>query len=305
VSTDATGGVRIRVLGTAAGGGLPQWNCGCSNCVRARAGDPAVPARSQPSLAISSDGARWTLLNASPDVRAQLAAAPALHPRPGTRDVPLDAVVLTNADIDHALGLLILREALPHRILSTPWVKRALLEHNAAFRLLEPAWSAVKLDEPFALDRTDALEARFFPVPGKVPGWLRGLERNDPEATVGVRITDRRSGRRLVYAPGVQRLDEGTLAELAAAELRFVDGTFATERELLAARPGAPSASEMGHVPITGPGGSLALLGALPGRSYYIHLNNTNPALDAGSPEAAAIALAGVRVPRDGEELSL
>ena len=297
--------MQIRVLGTAAGGGLPQWNCGCANCARARAGDPAVPARSQPSIAVSADGVRWTLLNASPDVRTQLAAAPALHPREGTRDVPLDAVVLTNADLDHALGLLVLRESLPHRILSTPFVKRAILEHNAAFRLLEPAWTAVKLDEPFLLDRGDALEARLFPVPGKVPGWLRELERNEPEATVGVRITDRRTGRRLVYAPGVQKLDEGTLAELAAAELRFVDGTFATEHELLAMRPGAPSATEMGHVPITGPGGSLGLLAALPGRSYYIHLNNTNPALDAGSPEAAAVARAGVRVAADGEELAL
>ena len=155
------------------------------------------------------------------------------------------------------------------------------------------------------LDRAGRLEARLFPVPGKVPGWLRELERNEPEATVGVRITDRRTGRRLVYAPGVQKLDEGTLAELAAAELRFVDGTFATEHELLAMRPGAPSATEMGHVPITGPGGSLGLLAALPGRSYYIHLNNTNPALDAGSPEAAALARAGVRVAADGEELAL
>lgn len=297
--------VRIRVLGTAAGGGLPQWNCGCPNCVRARAGDPAVPPRSQPSIAVSADGARWSLLNASPDVRTQLAAAPALHPRPGTRDVPLDAVLLTNADLDHALGLLVLREALPHRILSTPWVRRALLAHNAAFRLLEPAWTAVKLDEPFLLDRSDSLEARLFPVPGKVPGWLGALERSDPEATVGVRITDRRSGRRLVYAPGVQRLDEGTVAELAAADLRFVDGTFASEHELLAMRPGAPSATEMGHVPMTGPGGSLALLAALPGRSYYVHLNNTNPALDERSPEAAAVARAGVRIARDGEELAL
>jgi pyrroloquinoline quinone biosynthesis protein B len=264
-----------------------------------------VPPRSQPSIALSSDGARWSLVNASPDVRTQLAAAPALHPRPGTRDVPLDTVVLTNADLDHALGLLVLREALPYRIVSTPWVKRALLGHNAAFRLLEPAWTTVKLDEPFLLDRADALEARLFPVPGKVPGWLRELERPDPEATVGVRVTDRRSGRRLVYAPGVQRLDEGTLAELAAAELRFVDGTFATEHELLAARPGAPSASEMGHVPITGAGGSLGLLAALPGRSYYIHLNNTNPVLDAGSPEAAVVARTGVRVAADGEEIAL
>jgi pyrroloquinoline quinone biosynthesis protein B len=297
--------MRVRVLGSAAGGGLPQWNCGCANCVRARAGDPAVPPRAQPSLAVSADGARWSLFNATPDVRDQLARAPALHPRPGTRDVPIDAVVLTNADLDHALGLLVLRESLPYRIVSTPWVRRALLRHNAVFRLLEPAWSEVKLDEPFLLDRGDALEAKLFPVPGKPPGWLRDLERNDPEATAGVRVTDLRSGRRLVYAPGIQRLDEATLAELAAADLRFADGTFAGERELAAVRPGAPSATEMGHVPVLGPGGSLPLLAGLPGRTFYIHMNNTNPMLDAGSKESDAVRRAGVELAADGLELEL
>ena len=297
--------LRARVLGSAAGGGLPQWNCGCANCARARAGDPDVPPRAQPSLAVSADAARWSLLNATPDVRDQLARAPALHPRPGTRDVPIDTIVLTNADLDHALGLLVLREALPYRIVSTPWVRRALLRHNAVFRLLEPAWSEAKLDAPFGLDRGDALEARLFPVPGKVPGWLSELERGDPEATVAVRITDRRSGRRLVYAPGVQRLDEGTLAELAAADVRFVDGTFASEHELLAMRAGAPSATEMGHVPICGPGGSLRLLSGLPGRSYYVHVNNTNPILDAGSKEREAVRNAGVELAHDGLELEL
>jgi pyrroloquinoline quinone biosynthesis protein B len=297
--------MRVRVLGSAAGGGLPQWNCGCPNCARARAGDPALPPRAQPSIAVSAEGARWSLVNATPDVRDQLARAPALHPRAGTRDVPIDTVVLTNADLDHALGLLVLRESLPYRIVSTPWVRRALLAHNAVFRLLEPVWSEVKPDEPFLLDRADALEARLFPVPGKVPGWLRELERNDPEATCGLRVTDRRSGRRLVYAPGVQRLDEGTLAELAAADLRFVDGTFWSEHELLAMRPGAPSATEMGHVPVSGPAGSLRLLAGLPGRSFYVHLNNTNPLLDARSEQAAAVARASVGVAMDGMELEL
>lgn len=297
--------IRVRVLGSAAGGGLPQWNCGCENCVRARTGDPAVPARAQPSIAVSAGGTRWSLLNAAPDVRDQLARVRALHPRPGTRDVPLDAIVLTNADLDHVLGLLVLREALPHRIVSTPFVRRALLRHNAVFRLLEPAFAEVRLDQTFLLDRDDALEAKLFPVPGKPPGWLRDLERSQPEATVGVRITDRRSGRRLVYAPGVQRLDLGTLAELAAADLRFVDGTFAAEHELLAMRPGAPSATEMGHVPVGGPGGSLRLLEGLPGRTFYIHMNNTNPLLDAGSKEREAVARAGVGVAEDGMELEL
>jgi pyrroloquinoline quinone biosynthesis protein B len=297
--------MRVRVLGSAAGGGLPQWNCGCDQCVRARAGDPAVPPRMQPALAVSADGERWSLLNATPDVREQLARAPALHPRPGTRDVPIDTVLLTNADLDHALGLLILREALPYRILTTAFVRRALLEHNAVFRILEPAWNEARLDRTYTLDRGDALEAKLFPVPGKPPGWVRDLERNEPGTTVGVRITDVRTGKRLVYAPGIQRLDEGTLAELAAADLRFVDGTFASEHELLAMRAGAPSATEMGHVPIDGPGGSLRLLAGLPGRTFYIHMNNTNPVLDAGSKERETVRRAGVFVAEDGAEIAL
>jgi pyrroloquinoline quinone biosynthesis protein B len=297
--------VKVRVLGSAAGGGLPQWNCGCANCIRARAGDPDVPPRSQPSLAVSADGVRWSLVNASPDVRDQLARAPALHPRAGTRDVPLDTIAVTNADIDHVLGLLVLREALPHRIVTTAWIKDALLDHNAAFRLLAPAFHAVKLDEPFLLDRKDALEARLFPVPGKVPGWLGGSATNAPEATLGLRVTDRRSGRRLVYAPGVRALDSGTWAELAAADVRFVDGTFWSDDELRRLRPGAPDALQMGHLPIGGRDGSLARLATLPGRTFYTHLNNTNPVLDASSPEAREVRARGLEIALDGQELEL
>jgi coenzyme PQQ biosynthesis protein B len=141
--------------------------------VRARSGDRAVPPRSQPGIAVSADGQRWSLLNANPDLRAQLAAFSGLHPRPGTRDVPLDTIALTSAELDHVIGLLMLREALCYRIVSTAWVRDAILGHNAAWRLLEPAWGIVKLDEPIRLDREGALQARLFPVPGKVPGYLR------------------------------------------------------------------------------------------------------------------------------------
>jgi pyrroloquinoline quinone biosynthesis protein B len=297
--------MRIAILGSCAGGGLPQWNCGGPNSVRARAGDPDVPPRSQPSLALSAGDGRWSVVNASPDVRDQLARFPGLHPRPGTRDIPLDTVAITNADLDHVLGLMVMREALPYRIVSTGWVREALLSHNAVFRLVEPAWGTVQLDESFPLDREGVLEARFFPVPGKVPGHLSGLAANHPEATVGLRVTDGRTGRRLVYAPGIQRLDSGTLAELAAADLRFVDGTFFTADELLAMRPGAPDAFAMGHVPISGEGGSLEVLAPLPGRTFYVHINNTNPILDAGSAEARAVARAGIGIAQDGMELEL
>jgi pyrroloquinoline quinone biosynthesis protein B len=305
--------LRVRVLGSAAGGGLPQWNCGCERCVRARAGDPLVPPRTQPSIAVSADGVRWSIVNASPDVRDQLARFPGLHPRPGTRDIPLDTIVVTNADVDHVLGLLVLRESLPYRIVSTPFVRDALLDHNALLRLLEPAWGIAKLDQAVMLDRDGHLEARFFPVPGKVPTWLSKLASNQPETTVGVRITDLRSGRRLVYAPGIAKLDAGTLAEFEAASCVFVDGTFFRGDELSSVRPGAPDAAAMGHVPISGPGGSLPLLAELraakpsgsSSRVVYIHINNTNPILDSASPEASLVQRAGIEIALDGMELEL
>ncbi len=297
--------MKVRVLGSCAGGGLPQWNCGGPNSVRARSGDRDVPPRTQPALAVSADGRRWSMLNASPDVRDQLAAFPALHPRPGTRDVPLDTVVLTSAELDHVLGLLVMREALSYRIVSTPWVRRAILDHNAAWRLLEPAWGAVALDTPFALDRDGALEARLFPVAPKVPTYLRDVAKPHAETTVGLRVTERSTGARLVFVPGLKTLDSACAAELAAADVRFVDGTFFTSDELRSMRPGAPDAVAMGHLPITGPDASLATLAELPGRSWYIHMNNTNPVLDASSPERARVERAGVGIASDGLELEL
>jgi pyrroloquinoline quinone biosynthesis protein B len=297
--------MRIRVLGACAGGGLPQWNCGGEPSTRARNGDPDVPPRSQPSVAVSADGERWSLLNASPDLRAQFLAFPGLHPRPGTRDVPLDSVVLTSAELDHTIGLLTLREALSYRILSTGWVRDAILSENAAWRLLEPAWSVLPIDRPLFLDRGEHLEARFFPVPGKLPGYLRDSTKLDQETCVGLRITDTRSGKRLAFVPGLKNMDPGTLAELAAADVRFVDGTFYTADELQAMRPGASDAFAMGHLPITGPGGSLIDLAELGGRSLYFHMNGTNPVLDLGSPERAHVAACGLEIAEDGMEFTL
>ena len=170
---------------------------------------------------------------------------------------------------------------------------------------MQPAWGGISLDQPFALDRDGVLEARLFPVPGKVPSYLEGLITNSPEATVGVRITDTRSGKRLVYAAGIKAYDEATLAELEAADCRFVDGTFFEPAELLAMRPGALDAHAMGHLPIGGPDGSLVRLRELPGRSIYIHMNNTNPVLDGRSPEAAEVRAAGVEISYDGMEFRL
>ncbi|MEE2674720.1 MAG: pyrroloquinoline quinone biosynthesis protein PqqB [Myxococcota bacterium] len=297
--------MKIQVLGSSAGGGLPQWNCGGEFSMRARRGDAEVPARSQPSIAVSADGERWSLINASPDIRDQFAGFEGLYPREGTRDIPLDAVIVTNADIDHSLGLLVLRESLPHRVVSTEWVRRTILDNNAAWRLAEPVWGAVELDQPFPLDRRGVLEAQLFPVPGKVPGYLSGLATNCPETTVGVRITDTRTGKRLCYAAGIQSYDAETLSELSAADCRFLDGTFFTAKELLALRPDAADAHAMGHLPVSGPGGSLEILSSLAGTSIYIHINNTNPMVDAGSEAAALVRKHGVEIAYDGMAFEL
>jgi pyrroloquinoline quinone biosynthesis protein B len=297
--------VRVRVLGSCAGGGLPQWNCGGSNSVRARSGDLRLAPQTQTSLAVSADGVRWSLLSASPDVRQQLAGFAPLHPRPGTRDVPLDTVVLTSAELDVTLGLLVLREALSYRVLSTSWVRRALCENDAAFRLFEPVWGTARLDESVALDREGRLEARFFPVAPKLPTFLRDLAKPHAETTVGLRLTDRASGARLVFAPALGALDTATLAELGAADVRCVDGTFFRRDELRALRPGAPDALAMGHVPIDGAEGSLGRLAGLPGRTLYLHMNATNPILDPDSPEAARVRAAGIEIASDGMELAL
>lgn len=297
--------LKLRVLGTACGGALPQWNCGCERCMRARRGDSDVPARLHASLAISAGDARWSLANATPDLREQLAHFAPLHPRPGTRSVPLDTIVLTDASLAHTLGLLLLADALSYRVITTRWIRDALLGHNAAFRPLEPAFGTVKIDETFCLDREEQLEAKLFPIPGKPPAWTQGVASASAEATLGLRVEDRRSGKRVVYAPVLQRLDSATLAELAEADLRFVDGTFFASDELRALRPGAPDALALGHTPIVGSEGSLRLLGGMRGRTLYTHLNNSNPVLDARSPEAAHVRAGGAEVASDGMEIAL
>ena len=300
--------MKVRVLGSAAGGGLPQWNCGGANSRRARRRGwfaRALAPRNQPSIAISAGDARWSLVNASPDLRQQFANFPGLHPKAGAREIPLDRVVLTNADLDHVLGLLIMREALPYRVVTSAWIRDALLEHNAVFRLLASTFDVVRAGESFALDAGEKLEAQLFAVPGKAPGWVAAHKANAPEATLALRVRERASGRRLVYAPGVKHFDDALLDELARADLRFVDGTFFRARELQTLRPGAPDCYAMGHAPITGDGGSLEKLRALPGRTFYIHINNSNPILDSRSAEAREVVRAGVGIAHDGLEVQV
>ena len=296
-------GFQAIVLGAAAGGGLPQWNCGCEGCRLAREG--TIPQASQSSLAVTADGASWALLNASPDVRTQLAATPALHPK-GLRDVPIHGVLVTNGDIDHIGGLLTMREMQPFRLMATAEI-HAILDANPIFGALRAVERVpVAMDEPFEL--APGLEATLFPVPGKVPLYLEGTgdvaTDLEGEQTVGVRMTD---GRRVAaYVPGCASVTDALRARIAGVDTLFFDGTLWRDDEMVRAGLGPKTGRRMGHVSLSGPDGSMAALkdhGAA--RKIYVHMNNTNPVLRPGSFERQEAEAAGWTIAADGLEIDL
>ena len=295
--------MRIRILGAGAGGGLPQWNCGCRNCADARAG--ALPPMTQSSVAVSPDGASWVLLNASPDIRQQLAATPELHPR-GLRDTPVAGVVLTNGDIDHVAGLLTLRERTGFTIWATD-AGRAILEGDAVFRVLDPdlvGRRRVVLDAPF--EPVPGLNVTAFAVPGKVALFLEDGDDVDTRAmgeqTVGLRLEA--GGRVACYVPGCAEVTDDLLGRLAGADLVLFDGTVWQDAEMQATGTGSKTGSRMGHVQMAGPGGSLERLAGIGARRVYVHLNNTNPVLQPDAPERAAVLAAGWEIAFDGQEIA-
>lgn len=294
--------LRILVLGSAAGGGLPQWNCGCANCRRARRGE--IPARTQSSVAASADGERWAIVNASPDLRLQLAATPALHPR-GLRHSPVEAVLVTNGDIDHVAGLLSLRERQPFALHATAETTE-ILKANPMTRALDPevvAWRQVAPGAAFEL--APGLEAELFAVPGKVPLYMEeGEVRSDLEGgqTVGVRLSA--GGGDAYYVPGCARMTPALAGRLQGAPLVLFDGTLWDDDEMVRMGTGTKTGRRMGHMPIGGGDGSLAALAPLGvGVKVYVHINNTNPVLDPASPERRAVEEAGWIVAEDGMEL--
>jgi pyrroloquinoline quinone biosynthesis protein B len=298
----APAGLRILILGSAAGGGLPQWNCGCPNCVKARRGD--IPSRTQSSIAVSADGESWAIVNASPDIRAQLAASPALHPR-GPRLSPVTGVLVTNGDIDHIAGLLTLRERQPFTLFSTGEIAKVIRE-NRIFDAMAPdvvERRRLELDQPEEI--APGVTAELFAVPGKVPLFMEeGEVKTDLEGeqTVGVRLAA--GGSEAFYIPGCARLT-GALAErLAGAKLLLFDGTVWENDEMIRTGVGEKTGARMGHMSMHGPGGSIeAFSGLRVARKVYVHMNNTNPVLDPASPERAAAEAAGWTIGEDGMEL--
>ena len=290
------------VLGSAAGGGFPQWNCRCRVCSLAWAGDPRVKPRSQASIAVSANGEQWVLINASPDLRAQIAATPALHPRGGLRDSPIAAVILTGGEIDQVAGLLTLRERQSFRLFATA-ATHAFVAANPMFGALAPevvSRRAVVPGERFAVA---GIEAELFTVPGKVPLYLEGTEASEATANVGVEL--RAGDARLAFVPGAAGVPPPVKDRLASANVVLFDGTLYRDDEMLRSGTGEKSGRRMGHMPIDGSDGTLATLEGLSGRRLFIHINNTNPILIEDSPERAQVMQAGWAVAEDGMEIKL
>ena len=294
------------VLGSAAGGGFPQWNCRCPVCQLAWAGDTRVRARTQASLAVSADGENWALVNASPDLPQQLRRTKALHPRAATRGTPIKAVLLTGAEIDQVAGLLSLREREPFMLCATATTLATLAE-NSMFRALATdvvTRRAVATGERLALP--GGLSAEPFPVPGKMPLYLEG---NDPQtaaetgANVGWQLCAASAS--MVMIPGAAMLTPAIMERIARADVVLFDGTLYRDDEMIISGTGSKTGRRMGHMSIGGSDGSLAALGGISSRRIYLHINNTNPILVEGSPERREVERRGWEVAEDGMEIAL
>jgi pyrroloquinoline quinone biosynthesis protein B len=302
--------VQVILLGTAAGGGFPQWNCWCPSCRIARREPARARPRSQSSAAVSADGRRWFLLNASPDVHAQLARIPGPEPR-GMRHVPIEGVVLTDAELDHTLGIVLLREGRFLQLYATP-AAQSVIERDSSVLPVTRAFAEVRV-EPLAIGGSTALGYRdgcpagltvtAFPVPAGPP---RFASEELPGHTVGLLVRDDATGGVCAFVPGCGGLDRTLLDRLAGAELVLFDGTFWTDDELIALGIGQRTARAMDHLPVSGPDGSLEQLAALPARhKVYTHINNTNPMLIEDSPHRLEVERHGLVVGADGMRFTL
>lgn len=309
--------MRVEILGSAAGGGFPQWNCNCRNCRSLRAGTFPAKSRTQTQVAVSDDGRAWFLLNASPDLRMQIEQTPALQPRASVRDSPVAGVLLTSADIDQIAGLLSLRELQPFRVYCTPSLRSILQDDNSVFGMLnripqQVCWTEIKLGESFPLLTTTGNDSgiccEVFSLGNKYPVYVspkRAETLKPEEALLGVVLTAS-SGARLAYMPAVPAINERLLQLLETADVVLFDGTFWSDDELIQVQGSGATAREMGHVPISGADGSLrALAGLRHPRRVFLHVNNTNPILDESSPEYRELVVAGWELAEDGWHFNL
>jgi len=325
--------LKIRVLGSAAGGGFPQWNCNCRNCSGVRKGTVRARYRTQSSIAVSSGPAiggggnaaqavvggaveaqaSWALVNASPDILAQLQANPVLQPGRAARDTAIVVIVLVDGQVDHTTGLYMLRESTrPWPIWCTDNVHADLTRGNPVLEVLAHYCGVerrrIELEgQPFAVDGVDAVTWRALPVDSKPAPYSPNRSQPVPGDNIALAITDEVSGRSVLYAPGLGAVTAEVWRAMQSAACVLVDGTFWTDEEMIGLGLSRKSARDIGHLPQSGPGGILEWLERLPpaARRILIHINNTNPILDEESPERAELARRGVEVAYDGMEIVL
>lgn len=302
----------IHVLGSAAGGGFPQWNCNCRMCKGLRDGSLKATARTQSSIALSSDGKNWVIFNTSPDILAQMAAFPALQPGRALRDTAIRAIVFIDSQIDHTTGLLMLREGCPHEIYCSDMVNEDLSTGFPLFKMLRH-WNGGVNRHPIPLDGSDftiqgieGLRFKAIPVEGKAPPY--SPHRHDPHVgdNIGIQVTDSRSGKTLFYAPGLGQLQDATRELMASSDCLLVDGTFWQEDEMASVGLGDKKAADMGHLPQSGEGGMMDVLRPMTRpRKILIHINNTNPILDEESAQRKLLEKEGIEVSYDGMDIEL
>jgi pyrroloquinoline quinone biosynthesis protein B len=301
--------LNFRLLGTAAGGGIPQWNCACELCTLCRSEPGIAPPRFQLQAAVWDEQGEFFLLNASPDLRFQIEANPELHPinKLGRRNTPIQGIILTTADLDQTLGLLLLREFQPLTVYSTALVRQAL-ESNSFFAMLDRVprqltWIEIKPGVPFPLGNT-GIVCTPIPLPGDMPFYARQLRPSEPgQASLGLLLES--GGQRIAYTPSVPQITERLCSVYSTCQAIFVDGTFWSDTELSNTHSGTPLARAIGHIPMSGEGSTLALLSDLNvPRKIFVHLNNTNPVLDPRSEQYRAVIDAGWQIGYDGWQLT-
>lgn len=304
--------MRIRILGSGAGGGFPQWNCNCPNCSGVRGGRIRATRRTQSSIAISSDAQRWLLFNASPDIRVQLESFPALQPARAVRDTAIHAILLVDAQIDHTAGLLTLREhTAPWDIYCTAAVREDLTTGFPIFNILSHFrgvhWHEIGTDESsFRVPGIEGLELTAVPLRSEAPPYSPHRHNTVPGDNIGVRVLDQATGGSLFYAPGLGRIDDHVLSYLREADCVLVDGTLWTDDEMIRGGIGDKLGSDMGHLDQSGRGGIVEHLSGLARpRRILIHINNTNPILDEASAERRALERSGIEVAYDGMDIEL
>ncbi len=305
--------MRLKILGSAAGGGFPQWNCACANCSAVRSGEFAGKARLQTQVAVSTDGISWFLLGASPDLRLQIESNPELQPSRGIRSSPIGGVVLASADLDHVLGLLLLRELQPFHVWGTGEVIEILRKENSMFRMLnriqnQVRWNTIRGDETFPLHDVSGPDAgiacRAFALSGRLPAYV-GSTPQRAEAVLGF-VLESSTGKTVGFFPQLPALTEELKNVFSNLDCLLVDGTFWSNDELIRLQGSGQTAREMGHIPMDGEDGTLTALSALSkARKIYIHINNTNPVLNEASEEYRRVRDMGWELAEDGCQIVL